>query len=73
MTKVTNEGLEFLSVHTMKDQMHLVPGTGLRSTGNERWIAIKDLREGQILTFDISNQDSTQFIVNSNACFGKKS
>ncbi|MBQ6751813.1 MAG: hypothetical protein IJR02_13755 [Bacteroidaceae bacterium] len=68
MTKVTNEGLEFLSVHTMKDQMHLVPGTGLRSTGNERWIAIKDLREGQILTFDISNQDSTQFIVNSNAC-----
>ena len=70
MTKVTNEGLEFLSVHTMKDQMHLVPGEGLKSTGNERWIAIKNLREGQILAFDISNADTTQFVVNSNACNG---
>ena len=70
--RVTNEGLEFLSIErTNKNDIYLHQGNGLRTIANERWFAINDLREGQIIAFDISGTDTTQFVVNSIACNGK--
>lgn len=68
--RLNNKGLEFMSVSSVGN-IDMPAGKGLRSTKNERWIGINDLREGQILVFEVSNQDTTQFVVNSIACNGK--
>jgi len=67
--RVTNSGLEFLSIaRTGKNDIYLQQGNGLRTIANERWFAVNELRKGQILVFDISSTDTTQFVVNSIAC-----
>lgn len=68
--KLLNEGLEFMSVQLADGQINLVQGTGLRSTKNERWIVVNDLRVGQIVAVELSREDSTAFVVNSIACNG---
>ena len=70
-SKLTNEGLEFMSIQLPGNGIDLVNGTGLRSSKNERWIVVNELREGQILAFDISNTDTTSFVVNSYECNSK--
>lgn len=67
--RVTNEGLEFMSIQLAGNGIDLVNGQGLKSIKNERWIVINDLREGQIVAFDISGTED-QFVANSNACNG---
>lgn len=69
--KLTNTGLEFMSVCQSIGGIDMPAGKGLRSIKNERWIMVNDLREGQIIAFDISNQDTVQFVVNSIACNSK--
>ena len=66
--RVTNTGLEWLSLSLPGNSMDLVYGTGLKSSSNERWIGIHDLREGQIIAIDISNTDPASFVPNSIAC-----
>lgn len=65
-----NAGLEFMSIQLPGNGIDWPSGKGLRSTKNERWIGIHDLREGQILVFDLSSKDEAQFVVNSIACNG---
>lgn len=69
--RLTNNGLEFMGVCQATGYVDLVAGKGLRSTKNERWIVVNDLRKGQIISFEISNQDTTSFVVNSIACNAK--
>ena len=71
MKRCTNVGLEFLSRQADLGEINLVNGTGLRTTKNERWIGIHNLRVGQILVFDVSRDDTTAFVVNSIACNSK--
>lgn len=66
--KLGNEGLEFMSIQLGNDNMSFAAGTGIKSTKNERWLIINNLRVGQILSFDISREDTTAFVVNSIAC-----
>lgn len=66
--RLTNEGLEFMSIQLPNNGIDLVNGQGLKSTKNERWIIIHNLRVGQVLAFDISNNDEAQFVANSSAC-----
>ena len=68
--KLTNEGLEFLSIQIPGNNIAWTIGTGLRSTSNERWIIVNGLRVGQILAVDLSSTDTTQFVVNSIECNG---
>lgn len=63
LDKVTNTGLEFLAVHTMKNNIGWSEGKALSSSSNERWISISNLRVGQILVFEVS--DASRFMVNS--------
>ncbi len=71
-TKVANENLEFMSIQLAGNGISLEAGGGLKSTSNERWIVVNELREGQIIAFDISDtNDTTRFVPNSNACNSK--
>ncbi len=69
--RLANEGLESISLEFLADGINWPADRGLQSVKNERWINFHDLKEGQILVFDISNQDTIQFVVNSIACNGK--
>lgn len=71
VTRVANEGLEFLGINVAGNGIDLVNGKGLRSTKNERWIVVNDLLVGQIVALDISNTDTVQFVVNSHTCNSK--
>lgn len=71
MNSLTNTGLEFMKVCSATGGIDMPAGKGLRSIKNERWIGVSNLRKGQILAFDISNQDEASFVVNSIACNGK--
>ena len=73
LSKISNTGLEFLALHTMKNNYSWAKGQGLRTTSNERWISIPDLRKGQIFVVDQAATDESQFVVNSNACNGNTS
>ena len=68
VTRFANEGLEFMGVNVAGNGIDWPEGKGLRSTRNERWIVVNDLRVGQIVALDISNTDTVQFVVNSDAC-----
>lgn len=68
VTRLANEGLEFMGVNVAGNGINMLAGKGLQSTKNERWIVVNDLRVGQIVALDISNKDTVQFVVNSNAC-----
>lgn len=68
VTRFANEGLEFMGVNVAGNGIDWPEGRGLRSTKNERWIVVNDLRVGQIVALDISNTDTVQFVVNSDAC-----
>lgn len=68
VTRIANEGLEFMGVNVAGNGIDWPEGKGLRSTRNERWIVVNDLRVGQIVALDISNTDTVQFVVNSDAC-----
>lgn len=70
-TQVLNEGLEFMSIQLAGNGITLANGKGLQSSSNERWIVVNELREGQIIAFDISDADTTRFVPNSNACNSK--
>lgn len=71
VTRLANEGLEFMGVNVAGDGIEMLAGKGLLSKKNERWIVVNDLRVGQIVALDISNKDTVQFVVNSNACNAK--
>ena len=71
VTRFANEGLEFMGVNVAGNGIDWPEGRGLRSTKNERWIVVNDLRVGQIVALDISNTDTVQFVVNSDACNAK--
>lgn len=68
--RVTNEGLEWLSIQLPGNNIDLLHETGLRSVGNERWIGVNNLRVGQIIVIDISNTDPASFVANSIECNG---
>ncbi len=67
---LTNSGLEFMSVQLPGNGIDWPADRALRSTKNERWIGLHGLREGQIVVFEVSNQDAASFVVNSVACNG---
>ena len=70
--RLTNQGLEFMSIQIPNNGIALEAGGGLKSTSNERWIVVNELREGQVIAFDISDtNDTTRFVVNSIACNSK--
>lgn len=67
-----NENMEWFYLQLTGNGITCEPGkNGLRSTKNERWIAVSGLRPGQILAIDISNSDEAQFVPNSTACNAK--
>lgn len=67
---LTNSGLEFMSIQLPGNGIDWPANKELRSTKNERWIGLHGLREGQIVVFEVSNQDAASFVVNSVACNG---
>lgn len=71
MNSLTNTGLEFMKICSATGGVDMPAGKGLRSIKNERWIGVSNLRKGQIIAFDISNQDEASFVVNSVACNSK--
>ncbi|MCQ2112581.1 MAG: hypothetical protein MJY95_04480 [Bacteroidaceae bacterium] len=69
INQCTNEGMEWFYLQLTGNGIVCNPGSnGLISTKNERWIAMNGLRGGQIIVFDLSNNDPVQFVTSSTAC-----
>lgn len=69
INQCTNDNMEWFFLQLVGNGVECTPGTNaLRSTKNERWIAMNGLRANQILVLDLSNSDAAAFVVGSTAC-----
>ena len=72
INQCTNKGLEWFYLQLTSSGITCEPGVnGLRSTKNERWIAINGLKANQIIAVELTDVTETQFVVNSTDCSNK--